>query len=184
MSINPNITLSLKYMLIFIPIAFISYLFHELGHWIIGEILGNNMAFSLNNVWPENGNYINPSDELFMLIGGPLFTILLSLVCLFLIEKSKNYYLYPIVFFQFFFRSFSLFFGGFEKQDEAIISSILRLGKYTIAMIVVVLLFLIVLRTNHLLRITLKNNLYFLTMSTIGALLVIKTYQVLLNVSW
>ena len=44
--------------LLFIPIAYISYLFHEFGHWIVGEILGNDMIYSLNYVWPRDGHYL------------------------------------------------------------------------------------------------------------------------------
>lgn len=29
-------------VLLFIPVAFITYLFHEFGHWVVGEILGND----------------------------------------------------------------------------------------------------------------------------------------------
>lgn len=39
-----------KLFLLFIPVSYASYLFHEFGHWIVGEALGNYMAFSINNV--------------------------------------------------------------------------------------------------------------------------------------
>jgi hypothetical protein len=35
----------LNLILLFIPVAYISYLFHEFGHWSMGEILGNDMAY-------------------------------------------------------------------------------------------------------------------------------------------
>ncbi len=111
--------LSWKFMLLFIPVAYASYLFHEFGHWIIGEALGNNMLYSLNNVTPQSGHYIGASDEVLVSIGGPAFTILLSLFFLLIIEKYKTMYAYPVVFFQMFCRFFSLVFGGFGLQDEA-----------------------------------------------------------------
>ncbi len=55
----------------FIPAGYITYFYYEFGHWIAGELLGNNMVFSLNGVWPETGNYINPGDSLFVNLGGP-----------------------------------------------------------------------------------------------------------------
>ena len=55
---NP-VNLYLQIALISIPVAFISYLFHEFGHWSIGEILGNKMTYRLNGAWPINGQYIN-----------------------------------------------------------------------------------------------------------------------------
>jgi hypothetical protein len=66
-------------MLLFIPVAYASYLFHEFGHWIIGEALGNNMVYSLNNVTTQSEHYIDASHEVYVSIGGPAFTILLSL---------------------------------------------------------------------------------------------------------
>ena len=49
--INWNVFLS------FIPIAFLTFLFHELGHWTFGELLGNDMTLSLNNSAPKSGNF-------------------------------------------------------------------------------------------------------------------------------
>jgi hypothetical protein len=179
MTTNAENKLSLKFMLLFIPVAYASYLFHEFGHWVIGEVLGNNMVYSLNNVTPQSGNYIDASHEVYSSIGGPAFTILLSLVFLLIIEKHKNIYAYSVVFFQMFIRFFALVFGGFELQDEARISAIIGLGTFTVAIIVLLILFLIVLRASRLLRINLKKNSYFFTMSTLCNLLVIGTYRMI-----
>ncbi len=169
--------LSLKFMLLFIPVAFVTYLFHEFGHWIVGEVLGNNMAYSLNNAAPQSGYYISASHEVYVSSGGPAFTILLSLLFLLIIEKYKINYAYPVVFFQLFCRFFSLVFGGFAQQDEARISAILGFGTYTIAIIVLLILFLIVLRASNILKINLQKNSYIFTVSTICELLVIGTYK-------
>ena len=40
----------LKIVLIFILSAFFSNFFHEFGHWIVGEILGNDLLISINQV--------------------------------------------------------------------------------------------------------------------------------------
>jgi len=177
MTINAENKLSLKFMLLFIPVAYTSYLFHEFGHWIVGEVLGNNMVYSLNYVWPQSGHYIDASHEVYVSSGGPVFTILLSLFFLLIIEKYKTMYAYPFVFFQMFCRFFALVFGGFGQQDEARISAILGLGAYTVAIIVLLILFLMVLRASYVLRINLKKNSYILTMSVLCNLLVIGTYR-------
>lgn len=158
---NQNRILLVKLYLLFFPVAFSSYLFHEFGHWVVGEILGNKMIYSLNYVWPKYGHYINYTHDLYVSIGGPAFTILLSIISLLIIEKYKVVYVYPIVLFQFVLRFFSLAFGGFTKQDEARISSILEFGTYTVGIIVLIVLFLIVLRASYKLKIDLKLNGYF-----------------------
>jgi len=171
--------IDLKLILLFVPVAYLSYLFHEFGHWIVGEILGNDMAYSLNYTWPKSGRYIDASHGLYVSIGGPAFTILQSIVFLLIIEKFKTIYAYPFVFFPMFTRFFSLVFGGFGKQDEARISATLELGTYTVALIVLLTLFLIVLRGSHKIGISFKNNSYFFTMSTLCQLLVIGTYKMM-----
>jgi hypothetical protein len=106
MKINSESKLSLKFILLFIPVAYASYLFHEFGHWIIGEVLGNSMVYTLNGVWPQSGHFIDASHKVYSSIGGPAFTILLSLLFLLIIEKYKTMYAYPFVFFQMFIRFF------------------------------------------------------------------------------
>ena len=169
----PGNRLSLKLILLFIPVAYTSYLFHEFGHWMVGEVLGNKMAYSLNNVWPQNGYYLGANQDLYVSMGGPAFTILLSLLFLLIIERYKTIYAYPVVLFQFVLRFLSLVVGGFAKQDEAIISAILGLGTYTVAIIVLLILFLMVMIASYLLRVDLKKNSYLFTVSTLCDLLVI-----------
>lgn len=163
----------------FIPIAYFSYVFHEFGHWIIGEILGNNMIYSLNYVWPKEGHYLDESHNLYVSIGGPAFTILLAMVSLFFLQKYATIYAFPVLFFQMVLRFFSLVFGGFSKQDEARISSIMGLGTYTVGIIVMIILILIVIRATYKLKIDLKHNGYFFTVSILSELLVIVTYKII-----
>lgn len=176
MTVDKNILVRLY--LLFIPIAYFSYLFHEFGHWIVGEILGNDMIYSLNYVWPKSGHYINESHDLYVSIGGPAFTILLALFSLFFLEKYSSVYAYPVLFFQFVCRFFSLVFGGFSQQDEARISSLMGLGIYTVGIIVLIMLILIVIRASYKLKIDLKHNGYFFTASILSQLLVIATYRI------
>jgi hypothetical protein len=89
----------IKVFLLFIPVAYASYLFHEFGHWIIGESLGNDMAFSLKYVWPKNGYYTDENHNLYVLICGPDFTVMLAIIFLLLTEKFVTIYAYPFVFF-------------------------------------------------------------------------------------
>ena len=164
-----------KVALLMIPVAFLTYLFHEFGHWIVGELLGNKMILSLNNATPLSGNYIHKTDRLYVLMGGPVFTILQAIIFLIVIEKTKSVYAYTVVFFAGFIRFFSIFFGGFNLQDEAKISVILNIGAYTVAAIVLLILLLIVWRSSHLLKLNLKAIGYFTVLSVISSLVVIGT---------
>ena len=169
-----------KVALFFLPVAFLTYLFHESGHWIVGEILGNDMVLSLNNSTARSGYYIDKTHDLYISMGGPAFTILQAIIFLVIIEKTKSIYAYPVVFFAAFSRFFSNFFGGFNQQDEARISAMLDVGIYTVAIIVLLALFLIVWRSNYSLKLNLKAIGYFTTLSTLSMLLVIGVNELMI----
>ena len=166
--------------LLFIPVAFLTYLFHEFGHWIVGEMLGNDMVLSLNNATARSGYYIDNAHDLYISMGGPAFTILQAIIFLAIIEKSKSIYAYPVVFFAAFSRFFSVVFGGFSLQDEARISSMLDISIYTVAIIVLLVLFLIVWRSSYLLKLNLKAIGYFTILSTLSILLVIGVNELII----
>ena len=181
--INNDLTeskINWKIALLFIPVAFLTYLFHEFGHWIVGEILGNDMVLSLNNATARSGYYIGKTHDLYISIGGPVFTILQAIVFLAIIEKTKSIYAYPVVFFAAFSRFFSIVFGGFSQQDETRISSMLDIGIYTVGIIVLLVLFLIVWRSSYSLKLNLKAIGYFITLSTLSILLVIGVNELMI----
>lgn len=171
--INRNVAL------LFITVAFLTYLFHEFGHWIVGEMLGNNMVLSLNSANAHIGSYLDKIHNLYISMGGPAFTILQALIFLALIEKTKSIYAYPVIFFAAFSRFFSIVFGDFSQQDEARIAAMLNIGTYPVAIIVVLVLFLIIWRSSYLLKLNLKAVGYYTTLSTLSILLVIGVNELL-----
>ncbi len=169
--------IDIKFFLLFIPVAYATYLFHEFGHWTVGELLGNRMMYSLNYVWPKDGQYVRESHALYTSIAGPAFTIIQTMLALLVIEKYKVLHAYPFAFFPMYNRSFSLLLGGFTKQDEARISLLLGTGTYLVAIVVLVILLSIVIRASYTLGIGARTNGVILTVSTICQLLVIGTYE-------
>lgn len=162
-----------KVVLIFFPTGFITYLFHEFGHWIVGELLGNTMVLSLNSSTSLSGYYLGSSDNLYISIGGPLFTILQALIFLAVIERTKSVYAFPLLFFAGFSRMFSLVFGGFILQDESKIAKLLDMGAYSVAIIVLLILFFAIWRGCYLLKINMKGVGYYTVLSVFCILLVI-----------
>jgi len=173
--------LDYKIILVFIPVAFLTYIFHEFGHWVFGELTENNMVMNLNYCWPKSGSFITEKHALISSIGGLFFTILQAVIFLLIIEKWNMIYAYPFVFFAFFVRFFSLVFGGFMKQDEVTISTALEIGKYTIAILVVSILILLVWRASIKLKIDLKSNCIFWAISTVALLVVIGSCKIFLK---
>jgi len=169
----------LKLIVLFIPVAYFSFLFHEAGHWTVGEILGNSMTYSLNNVSPQSGGYLHQGQSVWVTLGGPAFTALLALIFLLIIEKYKALWAYSIVFFQFFSRLFSIVFGGYAKQDEARAALEAGVNYYTFAILVLAMLLLMVWRGSIILKLNYKSNWYFFTVSVICELLVIGTNKLI-----
>lgn len=165
--------ISWKVAFAFIPIAFFTYIFHEFGHWIVGEIFGNEMTLGLNNCVPISGHFINDSHALWSAIGGPAFTIIQALIFLVIIHKTKLIYAYSVMFFAVFSRFFSIVFGGLDLQDEAGIASLIGANKYLIATIVLLILFMILWKSNHILKLNLKAVGYFTVLGTFTILIVI-----------
>ncbi len=172
-----------KVALSFIPIAFFTFLFHEFGHWIVGEIFGNKMTLGLNNCAPISGHFINDSHALWSAIGGPVFTILQALLFLLVVKKTKSIYAYSIVFFAVFSRFFSIVFGGLDLQDEAGIASLIGANKYLIATIVLLILFMILWKSNHILKLNLKAVGYFTVLGTFTILIVIGINELIIRSS-
>lgn len=162
-----------KVIIAFIPIAFLTYLFHEFGHWTFGELLGNDMTLSLNNSAPQSGQFISESDALWSAIGGPLFTILQGLIFLLITWKTKSSISYSIAFFAVFSRFFSIVFGGINLQDEARIASMLAINKYLIAATVLTILFLILWKCTQVMKFKLKALGYYVVLGVFAVLIVI-----------
>ncbi len=169
-----------KVIILFIPIAFITYIFHEFGHWLLGELSGNDMTLSLNNSSPKSGYFINDSHALWSAIGGPVFTIIQALVFLLITWKTKSIYAYSIVFFAVFSRFFSIVFGGIDLQDEAGIASMLDTNKYFIAAIVLTILFLILWRCNRIMKLNMKAAGYFTVLGVFAILIVLGVNELIM----
>jgi len=162
-----------KVIVSFIPITFMTYLFHEFGHWSLGEFLGNDMTLSLNNSTPQNGSFINESHALWSAIGGPLFTIIQGGLFLVITRKSKSIFAYAMVFMAVFTRFFSIVFGGIDRQDEARIATMLQINKYIIAASVLTILCLILWKSNRIMKLNLKTSGYFVVLGVLSMLIVI-----------
>ena len=170
-----------KVIIAFIPIAFITYLFHEFGNWTFGELSGSEMMLSFNNSAPKNGRFISDSNALWSAIGGPVFTILQGLIFLLFTWLTKSIYAYSITFFAVFSRFFSIIFGGINLQDEARIAVMLNCNKYLVASIVLTILFLILLKSNRIMKLNKKAIGYFTVLGVIAILIVIGVNELIMT---
>jgi hypothetical protein len=170
-----------KIITAFIPIAFFTYLFHESGHWIFGELYGNDMTLSLNNSAPVNGIFNNDLSALWSAIGGPLFTIIQGLIFLLITWLTKSIFAYSFAFFALFSRFFSIVFGGINLQDEARVSLMINTNKYLMAGLVLATLFIILWRCNKIMKLNLKGLGYFIVLGVFAELIIIGVNKLMIK---
>lgn len=159
--------------LLMVPVAFLTYLFHELGHWTVGELLGNDMVLGLNSANARSGAYVGGTDALYISIGGPLFTLLQAFVAWILVETTRSMVAYSFLYFAAFCRFFSILLGGYSLQDEARISALLHVNRFMAAIVVLTALSVMVWRGGRALKLGPKAVGYFAVLSTLAILLVI-----------
>ena len=160
-------------ILLIVPITFCTYLFHEFGHWTLGELTGNEMTMSLNNSARKNGHFINEFHALLSAIEGPLFTILQAFIFWIVTKMTKSIYAFSVVFVAVFSRFFTVVLGGFRLQDEWGIASLLQVNEYLIAFIVLLILFMLLWGSSRIMKLNLKAIGYSITFGSFAMLIVI-----------
>jgi hypothetical protein len=168
-----------RFFLLFIPAAFATYAWHDAGHRIIGECLGNAMTHGLNNVSPQAGHYLHASHALWVSIGGPAFSLLQAVVALLSIAWLGWRSAYPWAYFAAFNPAVALLPGGFGAQDEARIAALIGGWPYAVPLVVLGALMAITMWCSRRLSIGLRTNLNVAVASTACRLLVIGTCTLL-----
>jgi len=167
-------------MLTLLVAAYVSFLFHEFGHWLIGTLLGYEMAMSLNATWLKSGSFLKESHSLYFVMGGPAFTILQVMIALLIVEKYKNLFAYPFVCFPFVLRMFSWTRGmKFGAEDEAVISAMLGLRINIWAIIVCSILLASVWKGSRTLKLNFVVNSAFFLCSIAFIFVVIATHKMI-----
>lgn len=152
-------TINRKYILI-TPLAVLSsWLLHELAHYFTGELLGYDMAMTLNKSYPVNGSYNKNSHYHLISAAGPLVTLLEAFLVYFLMRRGRNYLLYPFLFTCFYIRLMAAIISFFNPNDEARISKALGIGTFTLPLLIVALLFYLVYQIAKDYAVTKKFNL-------------------------
>jgi hypothetical protein len=109
---------------------------HEFAHWLAGTLLGYEMKMTLNAVTPASGKYQSTAHAVLVGAAGPAFTIMQALGAAWLIVKTGNRYLYPLLFGAAFMRVMAFAVSFFNRNDEARISEWLGIGWFTLPAIV------------------------------------------------
>lgn len=132
--------LSGRYIFISFIAVVLSFFFHELAHWITGELLGYKMGMSFNKTFYIGGDPVSKSHEMWVSAAGPFFTLLQAFVFFLWLRKYRNENLYPFLFFAFYMRLLAGVLNFIHLNDEGRISAWLGIGNFTISIFVCSLL--------------------------------------------
>ena len=91
--------ITIQYSIIVLIAVFSSFFFHELSHWLAGEMLGYKMTMRLNNVsMTETGISNTLLEKNLISAAGPIFTIIQSIFFYVLMKKNRNINWFLLVF--------------------------------------------------------------------------------------
>ncbi|WP_299763627.1 hypothetical protein [uncultured Dokdonia sp.] len=136
-----NHTIDIKFILTIGIFVLLSFIFHELAHYIMGTLLGYDMTMTLNTVTLSEGSYAHDWERQLVSAAGPIFTIITAGIFFYVLRKKDNKYVYILLFIAFIQRFLAAAISLFNPNDEARISESLGIGKMTLPILVSLLLF-------------------------------------------
>jgi hypothetical protein len=152
-TINQTQNITLKYISVILIAVGATWVLHEFAHWLTGELLGNDMAMTLNGGYPVAGEHKEDWHKMPIDIAGPFITIIEALIVWLLIKKRNYILLFPFLATCFYMRLLAGGMNAINLNDEGRISNELGLGTYTIPVLVTTFLFILVYnvcRAKHL----------------------------------
>lgn len=136
--------ITLKYILITLIAVAATWILHELAHWLTGELLGYDMAMTLNGGYPVTREYSRNWHKMAVDVAGPVITIIEAVIAWMLIKKKNYIMLFPFLATCFYMRLLAGGMNAINLNDEGRISNELGLGTYTIPVLVSAFLFILV----------------------------------------
>ena len=145
--------ITIKYIVITLFAVAATWILHEFAHWATGELLGNNMAMTLNGGYPIIGEYKEGWHKMAVDIAGPAITIIEALIAWLLIKNKNLIMLFSFLTTCFYMRLLAAGMNAINLNDEGRISNELGLGTFTIPILVSAFLFILmydVSKSKHL----------------------------------
>jgi len=172
---NSNPKIDKSYVAVLTVAVFLSWTFHELAHWAVGEYLGYKMVMTLNSGYPTNGQYSKDLHYQIISAAGPIFTLCEAFLVFILMIQRKRILLYPFIFICFYMRLFATIISFRNPNDEARISTAIGIGTFTLPIIMTGVLFLLLLKISKKYRFDTKFNLANLGLIILFSSLIILT---------
>ena len=161
---------NIKYIMICLIAVFLTFVFHELAHYLTGTLLGYDMQMTLNSVnLIEGQQYEADWQKQLVSISGPIFTIIQAIIFYRILKKNKTLMLYPFLIvtaiMRFMATVISMLSGA---NDEARVSEWLGIGKMTLPIIVTLFLIFLCIKATQKLKIHWLVNVVTFFIISIG----------------
>ena len=128
---------SFRYFMIGASVVLLTWLAHELGHWLPSELLGYDTAMSLNRTYLLQGSYAQIWHSLLVSSAGPLVTLTQAAVAFALLRiRGWSGFAYLLLFTAFYMRLMASLINFINLNDEGRISSQLGLGTFTLPVLI------------------------------------------------
>jgi hypothetical protein len=138
--------LTTTYVLVTALAVLFTWEIHEFAHWLAGNLLGYNMAMTLNKGYSLQS--VKLSDAQIISGAGPAITLVEGVLIFWLMQRRRNGLLYPFLLSCFYSRLMASVVSLRNLNDEARISKYLGIGTFTLPLVVSAFLFLLVYKTS------------------------------------
>ena len=174
-----NFKLTLRYTIISMIAVFLTFFFHEIFHWIAGELLGYKMTMTLNSVSLTEGQYIKSWHDTLVSAAGPIFTILQASTFFIIMRQNKNILFYPFLFAPLYMRVLAGAMNFINLNDEGRISNTFGIGTFTLSIFVCILLLFFVFKISKQNNYTVKFQITNLLLTMVFSSMLILADQFL-----
>ena len=168
-----------KYIPFILIVSIATFVIHEAGHFFAGKLLGYEMYVSINKAGPKSGTELAADwHRLLITMGGPFVTYLQALIGLWVANKYKALWAFPVVFMAFMMRLMAAGISLISPNDEHRASEALGIGAWTLPLLAVAALFVITLLTSKRLGLRWKSwaMLFLTTNAAITAIIFTERY--------
>ncbi|GAB5520475.1 MAG: hypothetical protein RhofKO_27260 [Rhodothermales bacterium] len=138
-------------------VGLLTFVVHELAHWLTGLAFGYDMILTLNRVITR-GEAL-PLHAGLITAAGPAITILQAVVGYAWLKRSKTTIGFALLYMAFFMRLVATLVSLFNPNDEATLGILLGIGFWTLPLLVVLGLLALVWQASRHLDLTWKDHL-------------------------
>jgi hypothetical protein len=149
--------LKAPFYLWFVLVFLITNLIHEAGHWLMAAALGMDPRFGLNGV-----KYLAAQSDLQRALAdaaGPLVTIVQGIVAYVVVRRSASIKAFAFLYAAAFMRMVASLVSLMYPNDEARLSMVFGLGKWTLPVLVAMALIVLAIQGSRRLGLTWKDHM-------------------------